>query len=287
MMQTCYIFVSELNSAMTATVNHMRDSRNDQEAGPSTSRAILAFTQQNPIAGPSNSRSTVISRNETTASTSRSQPSTSQPIAGTSSQTEPVPGSSHFEPIAGPSYAEPVAGPSHYQPVAGPSNAGSSHYEPIAGPSSSSEPVAGPSSRSEPVAGTSKSTYSSEIRPTGIVIRRVQSEPGQGPSIFISRDHSPEVREEGDGDSGSQDVVLNSEVITISDDMEDAVPRIPQPVQRDCRIVEKRGKLEMCNAIFVDFEMPDEEGWEKPPTCSCNPMPYDVLGKVRFVCERI
>ncbi|CAB3360253.1 Hypothetical predicted protein [Cloeon dipterum] len=62
------------------------------------------------------------------------------------------------------------------------------------------------------------------------------------------------------------------ETIVITDDEELELA----PVRRK-GVTERRGNLYMCNAIYIDFEIEDGEGWEMPPICECTTDPCHII----------
>jgi hypothetical protein len=141
------------------------------------------------------------------------------------------------------------------------------------------DPVPGPS-HADPAAGSSKDcTYSSEMGSSGlnIVFRRVPEEVEPVPAYYEEKIviHDPFKREQFERDSGS--------VIVLDDDDEDEHnDRMRQLFQRrqPTKRVDREGNLELCNAIYMDLDVVLEDDWERPPTCSCRAMPYDILGNV-------
>lgn len=82
-----------------------------------------------------------------------------------------------------------------------------------------------------------------------------------------------------------EELVRDNSVIVLDDDEEEEsvdhrMKRFIQNNQRSMKTVEKSGNLEMCNAIYMDLDVVFEDDWERPPTCSCKAMPYDILGNV-------
>ncbi|XP_065347306.1 uncharacterized protein LOC135944363 isoform X2 [Cloeon dipterum] len=71
------------------------------------------------------------------------------------------------------------------------------------------------------------------------------------------------------------------ETIVITDDEELELA----PVRRK-GVTERIGNLCMCNAIYIDFEIEDGEGWEMPPICECITEPcHIVFGETKMPPE--
>lgn len=138
------------------------------------------------------------------------------------------------------------------------------------------DPVPGPS-HAEPTAGPSRDcNYSSEIGSSGlnIVFRRV---PGEIEPVPAFLEEKPAFKQEL--------FERDNSVIVLDDDDEEHTDKMrqlyrrPQPTKR----VDRQGNLELCNAIYMDLDIVFEDDWERPPTCTCKPMPYDILGNVSCI----
>jgi hypothetical protein len=136
------------------------------------------------------------------------------------------------------------------------------------------DPVPGPS-HADPVAGSNiPGTYSSEMGSSGlnIVFRRVQGEMEPVPALFEEKI----VYHKNDEPNENSVIVLDD------DDDEDHNERMRQLYRRQqpTKRVDREGNLELCNAIYMDLDVVFEDDWERPPTCTCKSMPYDILGNV-------